>query len=229
MSEGQNTRWSLIRDAAAGGDAGREAFVRRYEMIVRAYLASRWRTSRPLLGDIDDATQEVFLACFQENGALGRVDPDRPGGFRAYLYGITKNIARRIETRRARRERQPGSHLDIEQVAADEPALSRAFDRAWAEGILRDAARLHTERAHEMDDDAARRVDLLRLRFQDGLPIREIARRWSQDPTRVHREYARARREFAAALREVVSLDHPGSRAAIDAECARLAQFFRRD
>ena len=60
------------------------------------------------------------------------------------------------------------------------------------------------------------------MRFEDGLAIRQIAERWGFDAARLHHEYARARREFLAALREVVAFHHPGSRAAIDRECAEL-------
>ena len=58
---------------------------------------------------------------------------------------------------------------------------------------------------------AAHRVELLRLRFHDGLPIREIARRWNCNADAVHRDYARTREEFKAALSEVVSYHYPGS------------------
>jgi hypothetical protein len=68
-----------------------------------------------------------------------------------------------------------------------------------------------------------RRVELLRLRFQDGLPIRSIASRWGEDPAKVHHEYATARAEFRAALREVVAFHRPGATAVeIDVACAEL-------
>jgi RNA polymerase sigma-70 factor (ECF subfamily) len=226
MPDPERTRWSQIRRAAQGGESAREYFARTYEPVIRAYLASRWARS-PLVGEIDDATQEVFLACFKEDGALGRVDPDRPGGFRPFLYGVVRNVARRVEERRGRRERTPTGPDDLAAVQSEEDSLSRVFDRAWAKAILKAAVQLHAERAAGQDDAAVRRVELLRLRFQEGLPIREIARRWEEDPARLHREYARSRREFAAALREVVKLHLPGSPAAVDAECAKLVEFFR--
>jgi RNA polymerase sigma-70 factor (ECF subfamily) len=63
---------------------------------------------------------------------------------------------------------------------------------------------------------------LLRLRFHDGLPVRDIAARWDADPAKLHHEYARAREEFRAALREVVAFHQPGSADAIDRACADL-------
>jgi RNA polymerase sigma-70 factor (ECF subfamily) len=67
-----------------------------------------------------------------------------------------------------------------------------------------------------------RRVQILRLRFEEGRPIREIAARWDEDPARVHHEYARAREEFRAALAEVVGEHHPGPASAVEDECERL-------
>jgi hypothetical protein len=73
-----------------------------------------------------------------------------------------------------------------------------------------------------MSEEAARgRVELLRLRFQDSLPIREIAQRWSMDAAALHYEYARARQEFKAALMEVAAFHHPGA-ADIEQACADL-------
>jgi RNA polymerase sigma-70 factor (ECF subfamily) len=67
-----------------------------------------------------------------------------------------------------------------------------------------------------------RRVELLRLRFQEGLPIRDIATRWQTDAAVLHHEYARAREEFRAALLEVVAFYHPGTAAEVERECANL-------
>ena len=58
---------------------------------------------------------------------------------------------------------------------------------------------------------AVRRVELLRLRFQSGLPIREIADRWGEDPAKVHHEYATARAEFKAALGRVMAFHRPAA------------------
>ncbi|MHC4938546.1 MAG: RNA polymerase sigma factor [Planctomycetota bacterium] len=215
-----STRWTVIRGAAAGEPRAREEFVRIYTPVVRAYLLARWR-GQPLVGEADDAIQEVFIDCFKEQGALTRVEEDRPGGFRAYLHGVTRNVALRAEERRARRQMMTGSVL--EKVAADEESLARRFDREWALGLIREATRIHAERA--TDEATLRRVKLLQLRFGDGLPIREIAARWQEPAEQLHREYAKARREYHAVLREVLGrhVGVPGGR--LDEECARLAEF----
>jgi len=217
-----STCWILIRGAAGGRAEDRETFARLYAPVLRGYLGARWRGS-PLAGEVEDAVQEVFLECFRGGGALDRVDPDRPGGFRAYLYGVARNIALRWERRAGRRgsHERPGGP-DPDEVARDEATLSRAFDRAWTEALLREAGRLQEERARAAGEEALRRVELLRLRFQDDLPIREIASRWAADPDRLHKEYARARQEFKAALLDVVSFHHPGAPAEIERMCAEL-------
>jgi RNA polymerase sigma-70 factor (ECF subfamily) len=222
MAEPGSTCWTIIEAAAAGGPAEREEFAHRYGPAIRAYLAARWRNSSRL-GDLDDAVQEVFLECLKQGGLLDKAERGRPGGFRAFLYGAARNVARRLETRHLRaREQQLPTDGGLDGLQADEDSLSRAFDRAWARGLLREAARRHEERAASQGDDARRRVELLRLRFQDGLPIREVARRWGADPAVLHREFARARREFRSALLDTVAFHHPGTPAEIEQECANL-------
>src|SRR5437763_17163300 len=100
MSTPDPTCWALIRGAAAGHAPDRARFAELYGGAVRAYLAARWQGS-PHLQDLDDAVQEVFVACFRPDGALAGAEPER-GGFRPHLYGVVRNVARQIETRRAR-------------------------------------------------------------------------------------------------------------------------------
>jgi RNA polymerase sigma-70 factor (ECF subfamily) len=120
------------------------------------------------------------------------------------------------------REQQSPDNLSWGQIHDDEARLSHAFDRAWAKALLREAGRMQEERARSAGTAACRRVELLRLRFHDGLKIRQIAARWQVDAAVLHHEYARARQEFAAALRDVVAFHHPGSPEAIEQECANL-------
>ena len=87
---------------------------------------------------------------------------------------------------------------------------------------MREAAARQAERADALGPEARRRVELLRLRFQEGLPIREVARLWGDDPAALHREYARARQEFKAALLDVMASYHPDSPAQAERECADL-------
>jgi RNA polymerase sigma-70 factor (ECF subfamily) len=224
MASPESTCWTVIQAAAAGQAEGRAEFAERYGPVVRSYLASRWRSS-PLLYELDDAVQEVFVECFKHGGTLERAERDRPGGFRAFFYGVVRNVALRLETRQARaRERQPPADRDLDQIAADEASLSRMFDRAWARTLLREAGRRQEERARAAGPEAGRRVELLRLRFYEGLHIRDIAARWQTEAAVLHHEYAKARQEFRAALVEVVAFHRPGSAAEVEEECANLLQ-----
>jgi RNA polymerase sigma-70 factor (ECF subfamily) len=222
MERPDSTCWSVIRGAAAGAAADRDVFVRRYDHVIRRYLAARWQHSS-YRQDIDDAVQEVFLECFRQGGILGRADPDLAGGFRAFLYGVTRNIALRVEARQTRHGRTEAPQgFELEHVAADDASLSQVFDKAWAAGLLVEAGQVQAERAKQLGPDSVRRVELLRLRFHEGLPIRDIARRWGAEPVVVHREYAKARQEFKAALLQVLAFHCPGSPEHLEQQCTDL-------
>jgi RNA polymerase sigma factor (sigma-70 family) len=222
MTNPDTTCWTLIRGAARGVHHDRDHFARHYEPVVRAYLRVRWKSSNRIQA-LDDAVQDVFIECFRRGGALARVEPDRLGGFRAFLYGVVRVVALRAEYAHARRKEQvPPDDLDHGQIPSDETRLSLAFDRAWAQALLAEAAGRQAEDAEQAGEAARSRVELLRLRFYDGLPIREIARLRGCDPDAVHRDYARARQEFRAALAAVVAFHHPGTPAEVERECIDL-------
>jgi RNA polymerase sigma-70 factor (ECF subfamily) len=218
-----STCWTVIEGAAAGNGKDRDEFARRYAPVVRAYLVARWQAST-LRQEVEDAVQEVFVECFRQGGVLERADRGQPGGFRAFIHGVIRNVALRVETRKAReREVVPSSGFNFDAVGSSEGDLSKVFDRAWAKAVFREAAQLQRERAEEGGKpEAKRRVELLHLRFQEGLPVREVARLWGVDPAAVHREYARARKEFKEALKEVVAFHHPGTPEDVNRECADL-------
>ena len=216
-----STRWTIIRGAAEGNVLDRAEFARRYAAVIRSYLGARWRGG-PLFAEIDDAAQEVFVECFRADGPLSRADPEAAGGFHAYLYGVVRNVARGVEKRyRANRELSGGSKFDFDRVEGNDAPLSAVFDRAWGASLLRLGAERQARHA-KGDDGAMRRVELLRLRFGQDLPIREISKRWDAEPARVHKEYRKARQEYLAALREVVGEHHGGTPAETEAECVRL-------
>jgi RNA polymerase sigma-70 factor (ECF subfamily) len=222
LAQLESTCWTVIQAAAAGSAEERAEFARRYSPIVRSYLASRWRSS-PCLAELDDAVQETFVECFKQGGVLERAERGRPGGFRPFLFGVVRHVGLRFERARGRqRETAPADELCLEALPDDDPGASKAFDRAWAKGLVREAGRLQEQRAQVGGPPAMRRVELLRLRFHEGLPIRELAHRWQADAAELHHEYAKARQEFKAALLEVVAFHQPGSAADLEQECANL-------
>jgi len=211
----ESTCWTVIRAAAAGSPAEREELARRYLGTVRSYLAARWRGT-PLRGELDDATQAVFVECFRQGGVLDAAGSGRVPGFRAFLYGVIRNVARRFESRPVRLADS------LAEIATDDDGQSRLFDRTWAQAIMAEAGQLQRDRAAERGADALQRVELLRLRFEENLPIRDIALRWATDPAIVHKSYALARKEFRSALLEVVAFHHPGSAVGLEEEAASL-------
>jgi DNA-directed RNA polymerase specialized sigma24 family protein len=71
-------------------------------------------------------------------------------------------------------------------------------------------------------EKALRRYELLRMRFEEGLPVREIAARFREDPSVVHRAYRKARLEFRASLEQAVNYHCAGSVEEVRAESERL-------
>src|SRR5687768_733537 len=112
MGQTDTTSWNLLANAAAGQDASRAEFARRYGPAIRLQLEQRWR-QEPLRQHIGDAIQEVFLECLKPNGVLARADPTAPEGFRRLLAAVVRNVALRVETRLARQRRRDGVGPDI--------------------------------------------------------------------------------------------------------------------
>ncbi|MBK8913778.1 MAG: sigma-70 family RNA polymerase sigma factor [Phycisphaerales bacterium] len=220
MPDDHPTSWTLIGGAAHGECAARDRFARRYEPSIRAYLCARW-AGNSLTEAVDDAVQDVFVECFRAGGVLQRVDASAEGGFRAFLLGVTRNVARRIE---ARRRPHPQGDSVLSEASADDPRLSRCFDREWARSLMLQARERQSVAAAQQGEAARRRLELLELRFSGNLPIREVALRWGVDAAGLHRQYARARREFREALLAVLR-DHGA--AAPEQEAAGLLELLR--
>ena len=221
MTAQETTCWTLIHAAAEGHSRERELFAERYLGPVRAYLGARWNNQR-YRQRIDDAVQDVFCECFRKDGPLSRVTPNVTTSFRAYLYGIVRNVARRIESHDAKHGPSTTGEAALKDVAADEATLTQVFDRAWAGSIMRQASQRHQEIARAAGANEVRRFELLRLRFHEELPIRKIAEQWEMDAAVLHREYQKARQEFRTALLDVVRFNHPGTDAEIEREASAL-------
>ncbi len=216
------TCWTLVHGAADGADDARALFAQVYLPVIRAYLVARWRGG-PMLERLDDAVQDTFLECFRGEGALGRLDGN--GRFRTYLYAVVRNVARRYEERRAIDMGRHGANLSFVEPSSGAQRPSRVYDRAWLDTLLKRAAVRQAEWAEQQGDEARQRIELMRLRFVDGLPVRDIAERWGVAAAVVHREYRQARRDFKRALREEVAFHHPGATPEqIEEECAALLE-----
>ena len=225
MDRNDSTCWSVVLGAAAGETWDREAFSRIYGPVIRRYLAARWRApvDDP---EIEDATQEVFVQIFKPHGALGNLEPTRPGGFRAYLFGIVRNVALMVERSDRRRQRRVGteSAFEAEPPVADETTMSQVFDREWLEAITREAKELMTRRwkTRCSGQDHAR---LLERRYADGIAPRDIATEMGCSVETVYEALRRAKEEYRTALLDVLGAHHPNeSRAQLEQRCADLSQ-----
>ena len=215
----------MVRDAAGGDEAARQAFATQYQRLVRGFIAGRWRGAGELAGQVDDAAQEVFLECLKPDGALARAEAAH-GSFRSLLFAVTHNVIRRFEKRLVRgNERGAGGTDDLIAVAASDPSASRVFDGMWADSILREAARRHRAAAQRAGDGQLQRLRILELRHGEGMPIRRVAAELGiADTAAVHNDYRRARREYRQHLRAVVQEWTGADDADVDDECRRLGE-----
>ncbi|MCB9880668.1 MAG: sigma-70 family RNA polymerase sigma factor [Planctomycetes bacterium] len=218
-----DTSWTLVRAAAAGVASARARLADHLFPILRTYFQARWRDPRHAY-DIEDAVQTSFVELFDRDGALPRARPEL-GRFRAFVRGVARNVALRIEERRQRdQQRVVGA---VTALAADEASLSQVFDRSWAQRIMDLAAQRMRSKATHQGAELERQVAILDLRIGEGLAIRDIAARWNEDRDACHRLYRRARLEFERCLREVV-LEYSGcDEADVEDECRTLAELLR--
>lgn len=209
MKPSPSTCWSIIQGAASGREDDREEFVRRYAPAIRSYFIARWQTPR-FRQIADDAVQDVLIECFKDGGVIAQHSRGGIVSFRAFLMGTSRNVALRYEGGRAADRREhPAPSETLDGCAGSDERASQAFDRSWARSVVREAALRMGTRARYLGPEALERVEILRLRFFDDLPIREIARAWGVDARDVHRQYDLARTEFASALNEVLAEHHP--------------------
>lgn len=224
-ADGEKTSWTLIEQAASGGREERETFARRYLPIVERYLGRRWARS-VLARELADATQEVFVECFQ--GVLARADRSRGLAFRGFLFGITRNVAARHEAAHAARRLTPAESAVLAAIPSREDEVSQVFERAWAESIVDEARRRLEARAEALSEAARRRVEVLRSRFAGGESIEEIATRLGITTKRAYKDFDAAREDFRSCLREVVRLQAATDASAdvdpmvVDDECRRV-------
>jgi RNA polymerase sigma-70 factor (ECF subfamily) len=204
------TCWSVVLGAAAGEAWDRETFSRLYAPVIKSYLAARWRVPFDA-PEVDDATQEAFLQIFKPQGALGNLEPDRAGGFRAFLFGIVRNVALMTERsdRRRRARVQTESALVGEPHDGGDQSCDRVFDRAWVAAIAREAKELMARRARSKPSQKHIPA-LLELRYAEGLPPREIAKRLGLETAQVYEGLRRAKEEYRTALLDVLSAHNPG-------------------
>jgi DNA-directed RNA polymerase specialized sigma24 family protein len=208
MTDADTTSWQLVEGAAAGSGSARAEFAHRYGAMIRRQLERRWR-QEPLRQQIEDALQEVFVECLKPHGALVRAEQARGIGFRRFLGAVVSNVAARVETRLARQHRRHPGSPSPESAPASQTSMAQHVDRAWALGVMREAVEEQERRATAIGAKALLRLKLLRLRFEEGRSIPEVAALWNLPATHVHHQYAKARQDFLKALLVAVERRFP--------------------
>ena len=197
-----STCWSLIHRAADADETARTQFVERYYSVAKAYLSARW-SNRRRQEDIQDALHDVFAECLRPQGVLGRTGALHGDSFRGFLFGVVRKVAQRHE----RVWNRPADRSDsepLQYMPADDESLAQAFDRAWARAVVTEAVALQEERANSLGDEASQRIELIKLRICESVPVRKIAEQWDKPAEWLHRELARGKQEFASCLQEVL-------------------------
>jgi len=169
----------IDRDAAC-----LDAFQREFD-----YINATLRRLGTAPSDIEDLTQEVFLALRR---SWARSDHTRP--LRPYLFGIAFRIA--ATQRRKRRREVPVSNIE---VASDGSA---GLDEA-----------LQNKQAHSLILAALDRVPLgrravLLMHDLDDVPVAEIACVLAIPRFTAYSRLRKARRELASALRQMLTRTH---------------------
>jgi len=141
----QTTRWSVVLQARAGGEQTRRALedlCRTYRAPVIAYV--RRYTHRTQ--DAEDLGQ-AFFTSFIERATHAHADPAR-GSFRGFLLITLKRFLNDAGTRERAQKRgggaplQPLDTLDEDDLASSSvPTPDQAFERDWAQAVLRAAMR----------------------------------------------------------------------------------------
>ncbi len=217
-----DTSWTVIQAAAEGDADARERFAALYTPALQAYFRKRWQHN-PVIAEVADAVQEVFVDCFKPSGVLERADRNRDAGFRAFFYGVARTTAWGFERAHATKlDRDSQGGLDAEEMPADGDELTKVFDREWARSVVQEAAFVHRQRAETVGGRELLRVEILRLRFEGGQPIREIASQLKLTPELAHKEYSRARKSYRIVLEEVVSAHYPSDGTAVGERCREV-------
>lgn len=132
-----STRWSQVVEATGDSPAARAALAwlcERYWDCLQAHARRRGLRSE----DAEDLTQDFLLALIRGE-ILPRADPAR-GRFRTFLLACLDHHLLRARERRQALKRGGGAaqvSLEAELVAA--PPEATAFDRDWAEQVVRRA------------------------------------------------------------------------------------------
>lgn len=180
------TSISLLKDLSNGAGAVRwTEFYRRYEPVMRAFLAARFPSV-----DADDAIQETLISLTKALPEY-RYTPDGNGHFRNYLVGIVRHKALDAIRRRTARDNAKAAIAEEERMRAAEAAqesgedddwrrsaMEAALDQMFADDSISPRTRevfRHVAIMHEKPEDVARQFGITRNGV-DQIKSRMVAR-----------------------------------------------------
>lgn len=175
----------LLTRTAAGDHRAFAVFVRRHQDAVFRYLAAHTASQ----ADCEDALQETFLAAFRGCNAY-RGD----AAARAWVLGISRNIARRLYRKRVG---EPDQLVRLEELGLQAgwggPPMSESFLESLErrDTLQKALARLHPEDR-----------EILILREMEGISGEETARLLDLSLSAMKSRLHRARLRLAAVLEE---------------------------
>jgi RNA polymerase sigma-70 factor (ECF subfamily) len=189
----------VIARARGGDDRAWESIFARFAGRLLVYVVHRLGPlGRYCTGE--DIVQEVFLDAFKALRA-SEVDSD---SIYPWLRRIADNrmrdLARRLST-----EKRGGKEALVSVDFSDPYRLGEARARPWARSPTRPSVRAVRREDFERAVEALRRMEpgcarVFFMRWYEGLPVDEIARRLSITRTTVYTRLARAVREASSAL-----------------------------
>jgi RNA polymerase sigma-70 factor, ECF subfamily len=183
---------SLVAQAMSGSASAFEALVQRYQAIV--HLVAYRQLGRE--DQVEDVAQETFVKAFLHLSEL-----DDPARFKSWLLRITANLS--LDTLRRRKHQGPSlddtaTFIAAEAAAAAHPKAEEgeATNRAQA-GELR--AQI-VEAIYALPDEYQAPAA---MRYLEGIPYREIARRLGLREEAVRKRIHRANQMLRVKLRKV--------------------------
>lgn len=206
------TQWSLIVAARDGGEA--EA-ARALDKLCRAYWQPLYAFARRRGETADEAPDCVqdFLSHFIERGDLIRSTPER-GRFRSFLLTAFQNHLVSLRRRQMAVKRGGGvNFIALEDLAREEQwqtamagaGPEQAFDRRWAEEILRRAVG-RVDADYRRAGNEALYLALRPALFGEPLESQEtLARRFGMTVGGAGAAVFRMRAKFRSILRDEVS------------------------
>jgi RNA polymerase sigma-70 factor (ECF subfamily) len=199
------TRWSLVLDAGGEGavaGAALETLCRTYRPPVLAYVRA-WRRGRE---DAEDLSQ-AFFAHLLEHRLAAHADRER-GRFRAFLLTSLKNFLASEHARATRQRRGSGvAAVSLEYAEPiDEAGPEQAFEREWAQTVLREAMqRLEHEAAKAGKQALFAELRPYLLELPEATTYNEIGERLALRPNTLAVAVHRLRARLQELVREVVA------------------------